>query len=143
MSKLDELIKKAREAGSRARVEKMPRIPPMGDYPTKQVKEAWLDGYDQPIEPAPEIRVPQVNVRVPQVAVATRGGMYLGDNEPLPKVFIVPRPSACIKCRCVRLAGGAQAVINRAYNRDRTQIYLECRACGHQFDLPVLASKTQ
>lgn len=119
----------ARSLGREARREgKPPEACPYGDYPGRQFKSAWFEGYE---DAAPR---PLPVVHIQSVTVVSQGTFWPADR-PLPEVYVKQKSYPCPSCKLHRLHSGAQAVIT-------THVYggiarLRCQSCGATHKLPV------
>lgn len=135
------LMDEAWSKGYEARAKDQPKAScPYGDYPGKQFRRAWLEGWDAA---APVVTMPSappgLPIRVQSPPIATPGSSWPME-KPLPTHYQRPRSTPCPKCRSVVMKNGhSQAVILRSTSEDIA--YLWCRACDHLFRLPIEPAK--
>lgn len=102
---------------------------PFGDYPGKQFRRAWEEGWKAA---APPVVTPEPKVRVQEPRVATREAKDVDVKTP---AYYHRNEIACPNCKAKRTDTDQQAVLCRTIQEDCA--YLWCRACDHKFKLPV------
>jgi hypothetical protein len=65
------------------------------------------------------------------------GAALYWPDKPLPSVYVRRRMLPCPGCLRVTLDTGSQAVVTKTIAFDGQVAYLECRGCGHAWQLPV------
>lgn len=131
------LLRDAWEKGRSARGEGKPVTTcPFGDYPGKQLRRLWIEGWESAAPPVVSTPAPPIRVQSPPIVAP--GSMW-PEGKALPAHYPRPRQPAvipCPKCRALTTANGySQAVILRATQGEIA--YLWCRACSHQFRMTL------
>ena len=67
--------------------------------------------------------------------VSDRVRFFYPEDEPLPDVYVKPRPVPCQHCRCERLPSTSQAVVIRVESKG--MVYFRCRNCKEQFKMAM------
>ena len=120
-------VSQARELGRQASIQgRHPEDNPYGDYPGRQCRVAWLEGYHE-AQPAPPVVVQRVEL--------VTQGTFWPREKPFPSHYMKIVAQPCPACFLHRLPSGGQAVITSSTTA--TVARLRCQSCGHQFKLPV------